>query len=396
MSSFLEELDKYRYRRIKPDRFTKNKTNKSYNGNNFYYKSNFIDSPTNQKVYVNYHYFQNPGIAIISKLKNYFTKEGKAKDGSEPELFNADGNVRKDDIGVILKEPHVFHVIISPVNGKELDLEEYVKNVMENIERAVSKKLDWTAATHYDKEHPHIHIMIRGKDRNGKNLRFNPEFIMQETRRYCEELATKELGPRSIREINEERMNEITAERYTQTDRKILEKAEKLDNRLFIRPKNTKESTRLEYLVKLNIAKKTHQCAKGSRKLEDNYFEITPDIKERLNALAKYIERMKKMDRFIRGNENKFIYEKSQNIQGTIVYKDLEKELYLTTYAIIKTDENKYYYVSGKVYERFSCGDRIRIKKGEVFKLITKEKKEEYKRSQNNKSYKRYKRTSEN
>ncbi len=388
MRSLIEELDKYRYKRSKAERFNTKKTSNN-NKDNYYYKSNFIDSPKNQKVYVNYHYYPNPGAKIISTLKNYFSKEGKAVDGSEPELFNANGNVCKEDIGVIKNEPHVFHVIISPGNGKNLNLEEFAKNAMENIEKAVSRKLDWSAAVHYDTEKPHIHIMIRGKDKNGKNLRFNPEFIKKEARRYCEELATKELGPRKLREINEEKANEISAKRVTSIDYKILENSENVGDRLFVRPKNTKELYRLEYLVGINMAKKTHQCKKIiTIKLEDNYFEILPDIKNRLNELAKYLDKMKKMNKVIKDNVHKFIYEKSQNIQGNIVYKDLENELYLTPYAIIKTDDNKYYYVSGKVYELFSEGDRIRIVKGKVFKLITEKQKEELK-NQNNKYNKR-------
>jgi type IV secretory pathway VirD2 relaxase len=86
-------------------------------------------------------------------------------------------------------------------------------------------RLDWVAIDHWDTEHPHTHIVLRGADETGRDLIIAREYITRGTRLRASELATAWLGERTDREINAALNREVTQERWTSLDREIQEQA---------------------------------------------------------------------------------------------------------------------------------------------------------------------------
>jgi hypothetical protein len=96
---------------------------------------------------------------------------------------------------------HYFQQILSPEHGDQLAMPRYVRSVVHLYERDLGTTLTWCAVIHYDTDHPHAHLMIRGVDDRGGDLVIDREYIRHGMRARAMEVATRELGPRSAHEI---------------------------------------------------------------------------------------------------------------------------------------------------------------------------------------------------
>src|SRR3954469_3464022 len=156
---------------------------------------------SSQRVTVKTKVVQPAGKAVAHA--RYLEKEAAGLDGAEVHGFTA----TKDnvDLTAMTKEwsgdRHYFQTIISPEHGDRLDMERYVRDVMARYERDLGTKLTWGSVIHYDTEHPHAHVMIRGRDDRGGDLVIDREYIRHGMRTRAMEVATQELGPRSAHEI---------------------------------------------------------------------------------------------------------------------------------------------------------------------------------------------------
>jgi type IV secretory pathway VirD2 relaxase len=82
--------------------------------------------------------------------------------------------------------------------------------------------LEWAAVNHHDTGHPHVHIVVRGVDARGREVRLDREYISNGLRFRTQELATLELGPGTDLEARQAR----TQERYTSLDRELERRAQ--------------------------------------------------------------------------------------------------------------------------------------------------------------------------
>src|SRR5450759_3643404 len=92
---------------------------------------------------------------------------------------------------------------------------------MAQMERDLGTRLDWVAVDHWDTEHPHTHLVLRGADEEGRDLIIAREYIARGLRLRAAELATEWLGERTEREISAALNREVTQERWTSLDREI-------------------------------------------------------------------------------------------------------------------------------------------------------------------------------
>src|SRR3954447_22974924 len=156
---------------------------------------------SSQRVTVKTKVVQPAGKAVAHA--RYLEKEAAGLGGAAVPGFPA----TKDnvDLTAMTKEwsgdRHYFQTIISPEHGDQLEMERYVRDVMVRYERDLGTKLEWASVIHYDTEHPHAHVMIRGRDDRGGDLVIDREYIRHGMRTRAMEMATQELGPRSAHEI---------------------------------------------------------------------------------------------------------------------------------------------------------------------------------------------------
>lgn len=119
-------------------------------------------------------------------------------------------------------DERMFKLIISPEFGDRMNLQKHVTDLVQQMEKDLGTKLEWVAVEHHNTDHPHAHVAIRGVDDRGRVLDVSPEYIAQGSRIRAQELATRELGYRSDRDVAEALERQVSQQRFTDIDRTLL------------------------------------------------------------------------------------------------------------------------------------------------------------------------------
>ena len=94
--------------------------------------------------------------------------------GSPRRLYGADDTFSADDFRAALpEEKRQFRFIVSPEDGGRLDLTEFARQLMAQVEKDTGRRLVWAAVNHHNTDGPHVHLVIRGVDRDGHDLRID-------------------------------------------------------------------------------------------------------------------------------------------------------------------------------------------------------------------------------
>ncbi|PZV40489.1 relaxase/mobilization nuclease domain-containing protein [Mesorhizobium kowhaii] len=155
----------------------------------------------------------------------YLRRDGVTRDGEKARLFgqgtdNADGGAfaaRTQD------DRHHFRFIVSPDDALEMaDLKSFTRDLAGQMEKDLGTRLDWVAVDHWNTEHPHVHLIVRGVRDDGQDLVISRDYIKEGMRDRARDLITQELGPRSDLDIRRSLESQIQSERWTQLDRQLL------------------------------------------------------------------------------------------------------------------------------------------------------------------------------
>jgi type IV secretory pathway VirD2 relaxase len=170
---------------------------------------------------------------------SYLQRDGVNRDGAPGKLFDAAGD---DADGRAFAERcdgdrHHFRFIVSPDDAGELgSLRSFTRELMDQASRDLGTRLDWVAIDHWNTEHPHIHILVRGRGDDGKDLVISRDYISTGLRARAGDLVTHELGPRTELEARERLETDMTAERWTRIDRVLARQAGAADGVIDLRP----------------------------------------------------------------------------------------------------------------------------------------------------------------
>jgi hypothetical protein len=77
--------------------------------------------------------------------------------------------------------------------------------------------LEWVAVAHFNTEHPHAHVLLRGVA-EGKEIRLPNEYVKAGIRKHAEDLCTAQLGYRTTQDRAEARAREVDQPRFTSLD----------------------------------------------------------------------------------------------------------------------------------------------------------------------------------
>lgn len=99
-------------------------------------------------------------------------------------------------------------------NRLRIDLKELTRDAMSRFETRLGQQLDWVAAIHDDRGHPHVHVVYRGRDLLGKPVFVGKEHL-RDLRRIVEEEKVRQVertfGPEKARQILEDLEKEMEA-----------------------------------------------------------------------------------------------------------------------------------------------------------------------------------------
>jgi type IV secretory pathway VirD2 relaxase len=137
---------------------------------------------------------------------------------------------------------------------------QFTKDLMSQMETDLGVKLQWAGIAHYNTGTPHAHVIIRGVDEQGKELRLSTNYLRYDLRDRAEALATNALGYRLAQHATEQREKTLRQEKFTEVDRAVVARADSnhqvhlAENRSV---QTAQERQRLAYLTDLGLAKQT-------------------------------------------------------------------------------------------------------------------------------------------
>jgi type IV secretory pathway VirD2 relaxase len=169
----------------------------------------------------------------------YLRREGVTKDGAPGRLFDAehDDADHRAFAERCEGDRHHFRFIVSPEDAQQLsDLRAFTRDLMAQAERDLGTKLDWIGVDHWNTDNPHIHVIVRGKGDDGRDLVVARDYISHGLRARAAHLATLELGPRSDLEIHRDLEAQVEADRWTALDRALAREAAQHDGVVDLRP----------------------------------------------------------------------------------------------------------------------------------------------------------------
>ena len=193
-------------------------------------------------------------------------------------------------------DERIFKIIVSPEFGERMNLKDQTRKLIKLMENDLGTPLQWVAATHFNTEHPHVHIALRGRDQAGTPLRLPRDYIRSGIRTHAEHLATKALGFRTERDANDAQRREIDQNHYTGLDRIIQRSNDKQSPSFLITIDAT--STRLserERILQQNLgARLAHLEKMGiARSVAPQQWTVQSDFEGVLRTLQRSSDRQK-------------------------------------------------------------------------------------------------------
>src|SRR6185437_9816784 len=118
-----------------------------------------------------------------------------------------------------------WKLIVSPEFGDRVDLARLTRGLIKQMEKDLGTDLEWAAAEHYNTEHPHVHLVIRGVRDSDEVLRLSREYVQQGIRGIAADLCTRQLGYRTTLDGAEAERREVMEKRLTSIDKRLLRDA---------------------------------------------------------------------------------------------------------------------------------------------------------------------------
>jgi type IV secretory pathway VirD2 relaxase len=157
---------------------------------------------------------------LATHLK-YLQREGVTREGEDAHMFdaNCDDADAKAFADRCVDDRHHFRFIVSPEDAARIsDLRAFTRDLMRDAERDLGTKLDWVAVDHWNTDNPHIHVLVRGRGDDNKDLVISRDYISRGFRARAAQRVQIELGPRTEQEINAALQSETGAEHWTALD----------------------------------------------------------------------------------------------------------------------------------------------------------------------------------
>ena len=286
--------------------------------------------------------------STITHLR-YIEREGVGRDGEPGRAYSALG----DDADLAdfeqrgRKDRHQFRFIVSPEDAAELeDLHRYTPDLMQGMEQDLGTSLDWVAVDHWNTDNPHTHIVLRGRDDQGRDLIISRDYIADGMRHRACELATDWLGPRTELEIQRSLQREVERGRWTGLDRTLQREAEDgvVDMQKLAQSRLQRQRLlligRLQHLQRLGLA--TEQ--------QPGTWELQPGAEQTLRAMGERGDIIRTMQRAMSGQQRELaVFEPSEGaspIIGRVAAKGLADELNDRGYLVLDGLDGKAHYLA--------------------------------------------------
>jgi len=273
----------------------------------------------------------------------YLRREGVTRDGEKAKLFGTEGeDLDPSAFSERCKDDrHHFRFIVSPEDASSMsNLRGFANELMAQVEKDLSTKLDWAGVDHWNTDNPHLHILVRGRLADGQDLVISRDYIKTGMRARAQDLLTLELGPRTDLELERHVQQQVQAEHFTQLDRQLHRDAQStgvID--LAPTPKRQPDGYQLQKigrLHKLETLGLARQLGPSQWILDENCETILRQLGERRDII-KRMHRALASGGIERGASSYVLAAEHLEapIVGRMVERGLDNELKGTAYAVI-------------------------------------------------------------
>jgi type IV secretory pathway VirD2 relaxase len=295
----------------------------------------------------------------------YLRREGVTRDGEKARLFGAE--IEDADPKAFAdrceKDRHHFRFIVSPEDAADMaDLKGFTRELVGQMEKDLGAKLDWVAVDHWNTQHPHVHIMVRGVAENGQDLVISRDYIKEGMRARAQDLVTQELGLRSDLDIRHALERQVEAERWTQIDRQLVRDAGR-HGVIDLAPETERQPDpfdslkvgRLRHLESLGLA---HQIGSGQWTMDEAAETTLRELGER-GDIIKRIHRGLSERGIERATASYVLSGESLDVPviGRLVDRGLDDELKGTAYAVIDGVDGRTHHI--KFPDLDATGDSV-------------------------------------
>ena len=337
-----------------------------------------------QRSAVKVSYSRNTKSASWTAHGRYLAREGAQQKAAKGHGFDA----ARDDINLPQTaktwqeagDQLMFRIIVSPENGTAIDLREHARALMAQMERDLGTRLEWAAIDHHNTDNPHVHILLRGRDETGLPLRIDADYIKSGIRERSAEIASRELGLRSERDIVDARGRAVERTQFTEIDRALLRRANgsglvafdgKQPKSAAQRMRRAQDIARLSFLEREGLA----------FKVDSIRWQLSPDLEKTLREqqLATDIikSRARHSDQILdrRAPIRLTTIEPGQQITGRVVGTGLENEATDRRYLLLEGGDGQLHYIRqtaamirARGEERLKVGETVTLAGGEFEK----------------------------
>jgi len=292
--------------------------------------------------------------APLAKHVAYLKRDGVTRDGADARMFDA----RTDDAdGKAFAERceedrHHFRFTVSPEDAARMaDLRGFTRELMADAEGDLGTRLDWVAVDHWNTDNPHVHVLVRGRSDDGKDLVISRDYISRGFRARAAERVTLELGPRNDREIKSALEREVDADRWTGLDRALRAAADEGAGVADLRPGAASGDSELRRLMigraaRLERLGLVEQIAPGC-------WTLKPDLEGTLRDLSIRGDIIKTMHRAMSGTGREpdvsgFALHGDRvmdQVIGRLVERGLHDELKGSAYSIVDGIDGRFHHL---------------------------------------------------
>jgi type IV secretory pathway VirD2 relaxase len=231
----------------------------------------------------------------------YLERDGVQRNGEPGRLFSTftDEADRKAFHARSGDDPHQFRLILSPEDdGAYRDLKPFTRDVIARVEADLDTTLDWIAADHFDTAHSHVHAIIRGVTEDGRALRIAGQYLRFGIANHGSDVVTRDLGIKTELEIERQKERAVDAERFTDLDRSLIDRAENglVDLRAqdleteFERSLHQELIGRMRWLERMCLA---------TRQEQPMQWQLAPNAGDVLHEMEEHAVRLSAVDRAI-------------------------------------------------------------------------------------------------
>ena len=261
--------------------------------------------PYNQRCAVRVMYAKNATSGQWRAHGRYVARESATHDG-DAKAVGFDGHGESIDIAERLErwqkagDERLWKLIVSPEFGDRADLKGLTRDLLSRMERDLGTPLQWVAAVHYNTEHPHVHVALRGIGAEGRSLHLSRDYIRQGIRCAAEDLCTRQLGYRTEFDAATAQRREVQEHRYTSLDRAIKRDAVRPENGAstfftIVRDQNQDWGKRNARLTQQHITERLI-ALEGmglAERADPNIWRVRGDFEDILRAMQRSADRQK-------------------------------------------------------------------------------------------------------